>query len=69
MLSELRGARLLTGFRSQPPVDTAAVVDLIVRVSELIADVPTVAEIDLNPVLLLPDGAAVADARVILDTS
>jgi acyl-CoA synthetase (NDP forming) len=67
MLGELRGARLLHGFRGRPPVDVGAAADLIARVSELLVDLPAVAEIDVNPVFLLPEGAAVADARVILD--
>jgi acetyl-CoA synthetase (ADP-forming) len=44
----------------------SAVVDVLVRVGELIADRDDVAEIDLNPVLVLERGAVPADARVVL---
>ena len=40
--------------------------DVIARVSALVADRPEVAEVDLNPVLALERGAAVADARILL---
>jgi hypothetical protein len=67
MLGELRGARLLHGVRGRPPADLPAAADLIVRVSELAADLPALVELDLNPVFLLPEGTAVADARIVLD--
>jgi len=66
MIGEIRGVRLLRGFRGRPPVDVAAAVDLVVRVSELAADWPEIAEVDVNPVFLLPQAAAVADARVVV---
>ncbi len=69
MLGELRGARLLHGVRGRPPADLPAAADLIVRVSELAADLPALIELDLNPVFLLPEGTAVADARIVLGPS
>jgi acyl-CoA synthetase (NDP forming) len=65
MLAEIRGHRLLGGRRGRPARDVEAAVDCIVRVSELMADRPDIAELDLNPVFLLERGAAVADARVV----
>jgi acyl-CoA synthetase (NDP forming) len=67
MIGEIRGARLLRGFRGRAPVNEDAVVDLLVRVSELAADRPEISEIDINPVMLLPQGALIADARVVVD--
>lgn len=66
MLEEVRGRRLLDGFRGQPPRDRASAVDLLVRVSELVVDRSEIAELDLNPVFLLARGAAVGDARIVL---
>ncbi len=66
MLDEIRGRALLGAVRGRPARDRRAIVDLLVRVSELAADRPEIAELDLNPVFLLADGAAVADARVVL---
>jgi acetyltransferase len=66
MTSEIRGHRLLGAVRDRPPRDVDAAVDVIVRVSELIADVDALVELDVNPLFLLERGAAVADARAIL---
>src|SRR5947209_2414341 len=46
MLDELRGARLLAGFRGAPPVDRRTLADLIVAVSRRAANEPTVVELD-----------------------
>jgi hypothetical protein len=52
------------GFRGAPPADGDALGDLLLRLSRLGEDVPAVAELDLNPVLALPDGCVAVDARV-----
>ena len=52
----LRTWPLLDGFRGQPRVDSAALEDLVVRLGRLAEDVPQVADVDLNPVLVGPDG-------------
>ena len=56
--------RLVAGFRGAPPADEEALIDLLVRLSLLADDLPEVAELDLNPVLALPDGCFAVDARV-----
>jgi acetyl coenzyme A synthetase (ADP forming)-like protein len=68
MLDEVRSAGLLTGLRGARPADRAALVDVIVRVGQLAADHPEIIELDLNPVLVLPEGqgAFAVDARIIL---
>ncbi|HYU16565.1 MAG TPA: acetate--CoA ligase family protein, partial [Candidatus Acidoferrum sp.] len=66
MLGEFRAHRLLGALRGRGPRDTDAAVDVIVRVSELVADLDEIAELDLNPVFLLERGIAVADARAVL---
>jgi acetate---CoA ligase (ADP-forming) len=55
---------LVDGFRGAPPADTRAVVDVALRIGLLVAEVPEVAEIDLNPVIAGPDGCVAVDARV-----
>jgi acyl-CoA synthetase (NDP forming)/GNAT superfamily N-acetyltransferase len=55
---------LLAGHRGSPPVDVVALERLIVAVGQLADDVPTVAELDLNPVIVSPAGAICVDARV-----
>ncbi|NUO59979.1 MAG: GNAT family N-acetyltransferase [Hamadaea sp.] len=64
MWRSLRGARLLTGFRGAPAVDTTAVEQLAHRLGRLAQDVPQVAELDLNPVIAGPDGLVVVDAKL-----
>jgi acyl-CoA synthetase (NDP forming) len=59
-----KAGRLVAGFRGAPPADVEALVDLLLRLSLLADDLPEVAELDLNPVLALPDGCFAVDARV-----
>ena len=63
---EIRAARLLEGYRGSDPVDTAALEDILLRVSEFVTSTPAVKEMDLNPVFAYADGATVVDARIIL---
>jgi acetyl coenzyme A synthetase (ADP forming)-like protein len=66
MVREIRGFRLLDGFRGAPPADQDALVDAILRVARLAADFPRLGEMDLNPVKVFPrgQGLVVVDARV-----
>ncbi|HEV7819664.1 MAG TPA: acetate--CoA ligase family protein [Burkholderiales bacterium] len=67
MLRELKSAPLLQGFRGAPPADIQALAGLIARVS-LIADaLPEISDIELNPVIVHPegDGVTIADALIV----
>ncbi|MDG4862896.1 acetate--CoA ligase family protein [Streptomyces sp. T-3] len=66
MLDSIRAAEILRGVRGAPPVDRWALAEQIRRVSELVADFPEIAEVDLNPVIATPEGALAADIRVLL---
>ena len=55
---------LLQGYRGGPRANITALEDLLLRVGALVEDHPAVAEMDLNPVMALPEGAVVVDARV-----
>lgn len=59
-----KAGRLVTGFRGAPPADETALVDLFLRLSLLAEELPEVAELDLNPVLALPDRCVAVDARI-----
>jgi acetate---CoA ligase (ADP-forming) len=59
MLSTLRMAPVLTGYRGSPPTDVAALKDLLHRINAMVEDLPEVAELDLNPVFVRPDGEGV----------
>lgn len=69
MIEELKVAPLFKGYRGRPPLDVAALADLLARVSCLIADhADRIAEIDVNPVFVRSEGegVAAADALVVL---
>ena len=63
-LGDLRTAPLLSGYRSAPRLDVAAVERLLVCLGRLADDVPEIAEIDLNPVIVHEHGVSVVDAKV-----
>jgi acetyl-CoA synthetase (ADP-forming) len=63
LMKETKGEKILKGFRGQPPLDTHALADVIVKVSEVIAS-GRFRTIDLNPVVLYPSGALVLDAKM-----
>jgi acyl-CoA synthetase (NDP forming) len=64
MWHSLRAAPLLTGYRGSAPVDTAGWERLLLRLGRLAEDLPEVAELDANPVIVRPDGLAVVDIKV-----
>jgi len=59
-----KAGRLVAGFRGKPPLDKAALADLLHRLSRLAVDLPEVAELDLNPIIARSDGCVAVDARV-----
>ena len=66
MIKSLKGYRLLQGYRGQAVADVAALAELVVRISELAADLSDViAEIDVNPVIIGPKGGIAGDARIV----
>jgi acetyl coenzyme A synthetase (ADP forming)-like protein len=64
MIEELRAKALLRGYRGRPAVDEAAYRDTLLRVSRLLELCPEIEELDLNPVIVTPDGAYTVDVRV-----
>lgn len=63
-IRSLRSAPLLFGYRGRPPADVAALEDLLLRVSQLATDLPEIADLDLNPVVVSGDGAIAVDVKV-----
>jgi acyl-CoA synthetase (NDP forming) len=59
-----KAGRLVAGFRGHAPADENALVELVQRLSVLADAHPEIAELDLNPVLALPERAVAVDARV-----
>ncbi len=66
MVRRIRGARLFEGVRGEAAVDAAPAVELLERVARLAFRHPAIAELDVNPFLLFPEGgrAAAVDARI-----
>jgi acyl-CoA synthetase (NDP forming) len=68
MITEVKGARLLQGFRGRPPADIEALEDTLVCVSHLAMHLEGhLAELDINPLMVLPSGQGVkaVDALVV----
>ncbi|MDX6448746.1 MAG: hypothetical protein QOD08_1209, partial [Gaiellaceae bacterium] len=59
-----KAGALVAGFRGAPAADADALEQLLLRISLLVDEHPAVAELDLNPVLVLPDGCVAVDARI-----
>jgi acetyltransferase len=68
MIHETAAGRLLTGFRGQPKADLDAVVDAICRIGQLALDFPEIQEMEINPLLVFPEGegSLALDGRVLL---
>ncbi len=67
MLRELKSAPLLSGYRGTPPADIPALATLIAKISQIAAAAADIGEIELNPVIVHPQGQGVtiADALVV----
>ena len=59
MLGEIRAYKLLRGVRGEKPSDQAAVVDTLLRISQLVTDFPEIVELDINPLMVFEQGKGV----------
>jgi acyl-CoA synthetase (NDP forming) len=64
MLSSIEAAPLLKGVRGETGVDEGGLVEVIQRLSQLVTELPTIREMDLNPVVAYEDRVFVVDARI-----
>src|SRR5208282_1017545 len=55
MIRQIRGHRLLEGVRGEPAVDVARLAEILERFSQLVEDLPQLAEMDINPLMVFPD--------------
>jgi len=71
MVAETAAGRLLAGVRGQPPGDLDAVVEALLRVGQLMADLPEVTEVDMNPLIVgtAGKGAWAVDVRIVYRSS
>lgn len=65
MIAEIRSSKILDGVRDQSAVNREALIDVILKVSRLITDHrDTIEELDINPLLVFPDGVCAVDALI-----
>ncbi len=64
LIRSVRAALRLLGRRGAPAADLAALRDMLLRVSRMVDDLPQIAELELSPVIALPDGVQAVDGRV-----
>jgi len=66
MISETKGSDIFKGLRGEQPLDTEALVESLLRLSQLVTDFPEIEGVDINPVKVLEKGAIAVDARILL---
>ncbi len=66
MLEEIRTSTILDGIRGNPASDKEALVSVLVKVSEIVEAYPAISEMDLNPVIVHPEGVSIVDARILI---
>jgi len=66
MIDEVRGSRLLRGFRGETSINQEALVQALLSLSQLLVENPRISEVDINPLILTEDGAIAVDARAVV---
>ncbi len=69
LVSRTRVSKLLAGFRDTPKVDEATLHGVLIAVSQLLAEIPEIAELDINPLIVNFEGAIALDARIRLSAT
>lgn len=69
MLQRLRGWPLLDGVRGRPRMDVDAAAGALAALTRVTAEHPELAELEVNPLLVLPQGAVALDARAVAATA
>ncbi len=64
LIERTRISRLLKGYRDRPPVDMDKLCSALISLSQLVIDIPEIAELDINPLLVDDDGVLALDARI-----
>ena len=67
MIQSLRAWPMLGEFRGKPGVNLDRLVEVLMRISYLVANHPQIVELDINPLLVTPEDAVALDCRIILD--
>jgi acetyltransferase len=68
MIQTIKAYSILKGVRGSPPCDIDAIKDCVLRLSQMVTEHPEIAELDINPLIVYPqgEGCVVADSRILL---
>ena len=66
MIHGLKGSRMLEGTRGNPSLDLDAIVNVLASVSDIMCQHDAISQLDLNPVIVYPNGVCAVDSRIIL---
>ena len=69
LIDRTRVRRLLAGYRGRPPADLDAIADVLIAVAQMLADLPELAELDINPLWADDQGVVALDGRVRLSAA
>lgn len=69
MVHSLKTFPLLDGYRGRPKASVQSLEDVLLRIATMVDANPSIAELDLNPVIVTPDGSVVADARIRIESA
>ncbi|MHC1567141.1 MAG: acetate--CoA ligase family protein [Candidatus Syntropharchaeia archaeon] len=69
MVREIKGYKILQGYRGEPPADLDAIIDALLKVSDLVTEHEEIAELDINPLFAYEKGVLAVDALIVLDQS
>ncbi|MBI5328934.1 MAG: acetate--CoA ligase family protein [Deltaproteobacteria bacterium] len=67
MMREIKAYPLLTGYRGSKPCDIDAIADVIIKVGDIMCEMDVIKEMEVNPLIVYPDGVMAVDARVLLN--
>ena len=67
MIKEIKGYKILNGYRGKPKADMKSLIDILMKISKMLKENPEIKELDLNPVFALKDKAIVVDTRIICE--
>jgi acetyltransferase len=66
MIRKTKVYEIIKGFRGRKPFDKALLVEMLLRLSQLMDDLPEIREMEINPFVVFPQGGLAVDVRVIL---
>ncbi|MHA1911952.1 MAG: acetate--CoA ligase family protein [Candidatus Kariarchaeaceae archaeon] len=66
LIHEIKGSKILQGYRGSPAVDEEVLINCLMAVSDLLVANPEIDELDINPLIITDKGIKAIDARIIL---